>query len=102
MSSAVSLPNHTFTFRLSPLSGKPVLCTFFRQKKFRVLRRRSAKKISKIVAMATILNFSILTLFYLKVISMLSIKLLETNGLLVQEKKRKIDFEDGGHLGFPI
>ena len=23
-------------------------------------------------------------------------------GLSVQEKKRKIDFEDGGHLGFPI
>ena len=23
-------------------------------------------------------------------------------GLLVQKKKRKIDFQDGGHLGFPI
>ena len=23
-------------------------------------------------------------------------------GLSVQEKKRKIDFQDGGHLGFPI
>ena len=31
MSSAVSLPNHTFT-GFSPLSGSPVLCTFFRQK----------------------------------------------------------------------
>ena len=27
---------------------------------------------------------------------------LESIGLLVQEKKRKIDFQDGGHLGFPI
>ena len=27
---------------------------------------------------------------------------LESTGLLVQEKKRKIDFQDGGHLGFPI
>ena len=25
-----------------------------------------------------------------------------STGLLVQEKKRKIDFQDGGHLGFPI
>ena len=27
---------------------------------------------------------------------------LEPIGLSVQEKKRKIDFQDGGHLGFPI
>ena len=27
---------------------------------------------------------------------------MESTGLLVQEKKRKIDFQDGGHLGFPI
>ena len=27
---------------------------------------------------------------------------LQAIGLLVQEKKRKIDFQDGGHLGFPI
>ena len=27
---------------------------------------------------------------------------LESFGFLVQEKKRKIDFQDGGHLGFPI
>ena len=27
---------------------------------------------------------------------------LELNGLSVQEKKRKLDFQDGGHLGFPI
>ena len=27
---------------------------------------------------------------------------MESNGLSVQEKKRKIDFQDGGHLGFPI
>ena len=27
---------------------------------------------------------------------------LESTGLSVQEKKRKIDFQDGGHLGFPI
>ena len=27
---------------------------------------------------------------------------LESIGLLVQEKKRRIDFQDGGHFGFPI
>ena len=27
---------------------------------------------------------------------------LESIGLSVQEKKRKVDFQDGGHLGFPI
>ena len=27
---------------------------------------------------------------------------MESIGLSVQEKKRKIDFQDGGHLGFPI
>ena len=27
---------------------------------------------------------------------------LKSIGHLVQEKKRKIDFQDGGHLGFPI
>ena len=26
----------------------------------------------------------------------------ESTGLSVQEKKGKIDFQDGGHLGFPI
>ena len=27
---------------------------------------------------------------------------LVSTGISVQEKKRKIDFQDGGHLGFPI
>ena len=27
---------------------------------------------------------------------------LESSGLSVQEKKQKIDFQDGSHLGFPI
>ena len=27
---------------------------------------------------------------------------MESIGFLVQEKKRKLDFQDGGHLGFPI
>ena len=27
---------------------------------------------------------------------------MESTGLSVKEKKRKIDFQDGGHLGFPI
>ena len=27
---------------------------------------------------------------------------MESIGLSVQEKKRKINFQDGGHLGFPI
>ena len=29
-------------------------------------------------------------------------KSFESFGLLVQEKKLNIDFQDGGHLGFPI
>ena len=47
---------------------------------------------------------SILTIFDLQVTLMLPRKL-ESTGFLVQEKKRKIDFQDGchgGHLGFPI
>ena len=27
---------------------------------------------------------------------------LQSNGLSFQEKKQKIDFQDGSHLGFPI
>ena len=52
----------------------------------------------------------ILAIFDLQVTPMLSSKfasyqVLESTGLSVQEKKRKIDFQDcchGGHLGFPI
>ena len=33
---------------------------------------------------------------------MLPSKGLESIGLSVQETKRKIDFEDGSHFGFPI
>ena len=46
----------------------------------------------------------ILTIFDLQVTPVLP-KSLESIGLSVQEKKRKIDFQDGGHgghLGFPI
>ena len=43
----------------------------------------------------------ILAIFYLQVTPMLPNKL-ESTGLSVQEKKRKIDFQDGCHLGFPI
>ena len=53
-------------------------------------------------AMADILDFPIgmiSAIFYLQVTPILPI---ESIGLLVQEKKRKIDFQDGGHLGFPI
>ena len=51
-------------------------------------------------AMAAILDFRfmILAIFDLQVTPMLPNKF----GLSVQEKKRKIDFPDGGHLGFPI
>ena len=31
-----------------------------------------------------------------------SYQVFESTSLSVQEKKRKIDFQDGGHLGFPI
>ena len=46
----------------------------------------------------------ILVIFDLQVTPMLPIKF-QVNGLLVQEKKQKINFEDGGHgghLGFQI
>ena len=46
----------------------------------------------------------ILAIFDLQVTPML-LPSLESTGLSVQEKKRKIDFQDGchgGHLGFPI
>ena len=33
---------------------------------------------------------------------MLPTKILESTGLSFQEKKRKIDFQDGVYLGFPI
>ena len=57
--------------------------------------------------MAAILDFR-LVLFYLFLIYKLPrcfLASLESIGLSVQEKKRKIDFQDGrhgGHLGFPI
>ena len=41
----------------------------------------------------------ILAIFDLQVTQMLPTK---SNGLSVQEKKRKIDFQDGCHLRFPI
>ena len=44
---------------------------------------------------------TILALFYLQATLMLPKEYLKSTGLLVQEK-RKIDFQDGGHLGFPI
>ena len=46
----------------------------------------------------------ILAIFDLQVTQMLPTSF-ESTGLSVQEKKRKIDFQDGhhgGHLGFPI
>ena len=55
-------------------------------------------------AMAAILDFRS-ALFYLLLIYKLPwcfLASLESIGLSVQEKMRKIDFQDGGHLGFPI
>ena len=55
-------------------------------------------------AMAAILDFRS-ALFYLFLIyksPRCFLASLESIGLSVQEKKRKIDFQDGGHLGFPI
>ena len=55
-------------------------------------------------AMAAILDFR-LARFYLFLIyksPRCFLASLESIGLSVQEKKRKIDFEDGGHLGSPI
>ena len=47
----------------------------------------------------------IFAIFDLQVTPMLPTKFFKTTGLSVQEKKPKIDFQDGlhvGHLGFPI
>ena len=43
----------------------------------------------------------ILAIFHLQV-TRCFLESLESIGLSVQEKKRKIDFQNGGHLGFPI
>ena len=54
--------------------------------------------------MAAILDF-LLARFYLFLIyksPQCFLASLQSIGLSVQEKKRKIDFQDGGHLGFPI
>ena len=55
-------------------------------------------------AMVAILDFlseRFYFVFYLQVALMLPIKF-GVNWLSVQEKKRKIDFQDGGHHAFPI
>ena len=55
--------------------------------------------------MAAILGFPIGTIafiFYLQVTPKCFLSSFESIGLSVQEKKRKIDFQDGGHLEFPI
>ena len=55
-------------------------------------------------AMASILDFQLarFLLFLIYKSPRCFLGSLESTGLSVQEKKRKIDFEDGGHLGFPI
>ena len=55
-------------------------------------------------AMAAILDFQSarFLLFFIYMSPRCFLASLEATGLSVQEKKRKIDFQDGGHLGFPI
>ena len=67
-------------------------------------RRRSQKYIFKIAAMAVILDFRSegLQLFLIYKSSRCFLPSFKSIGLSVQEKKLKIDFKDGNHLGFPI
>ena len=67
-------------------------------------RRWRAKQIFKMDDMAAILGFRLeqYLLFLLCKLPQYFLPSFESIGLLVQEKKRKIDFQDGGHLGFPI
>ena len=55
-------------------------------------------------AMVAILDFQSarFSLFFIYKSPQCFLASLEAIGLSVQEKKRKIDFQDGGHLGFPI
>ena len=54
--------------------------------------------------MAAILDFQSarFSLFFIYKLPRCFLASLEATGLSVQEKKQKIDFQDGGHLGFPI
>ena len=66
-----------------------------------------AKNRFKMAAMAAILDFRLarFSLFLIYKSPQCFLESLESIGLSVQEKKRKIDFQDGGHgghLGFPI
>ena len=54
-----------------------------------------------LVAILDIRSENILATFDLQVTTMLPSKF-QVNWLSVQEKKRKIDYQDGGHLEFPI
>ena len=47
-------------------------------------------------------NFPIGTIFAIFYLQVTPILLTESTGLLVQKKKRKIDFQDSNHLGFLI
>ena len=55
-------------------------------------------------AMAAILDFrsALFYLFFIYKTPRCFLAILESIGLSVQEKKRKTDFQDGGHLGIPI
>ena len=64
--------------------------------------RRSAKQIFKMAAMVAILDSDLNDFSYLLSHVGLILSSFESIDLLVQEKKRKIDSQDGGHLGFLI
>ena len=67
-------------------------------------RRNSSKQIFKMTAMAAIWDFlsQRFELFFIYKSPWCFLPSFESIGLSVHKKKRKIDFQDGRHLGFPI
>ena len=67
-------------------------------------RRKSSKQIFKMATIAAIWDFlsQQFELFLIYKSPRCFLPSFESIGLSVQKKKRKIDFQDGRHLGFPI
>ena len=68
------------------------------------IRRKSSKQIFKMAAIAAIWDFLLqqFELFLIYKSPRCFLPSFESIGLSVQKKKRKIDFQAGRHLGFPI
>ena len=67
-------------------------------------RRRSEKWIFKMAATAAILDLQSeqFEIFFIYKSPRCFLPIFKSTGLSVQEKKRKIDFQHGSHLGFPF